>query len=389
MIQTWNSATKTYADMSAEKHQKTTSAQSSLAKLGIAALALTGIGGTATLLGALAARHSPNGPMPKVPESMALGRRSLDGYTPNRTNTETNGFVSHVGCLDVAGSPPCADSIIPVKPLQGYISMCMMMKDDPDFPEWLSHHRRLSIEAFYIYEHNSTQSILERMPRERLDRGDLRYQYINNFPNKTDMNPLMSVYSECMEVGKHHPWMVFIDADEFLVPSPGHVYLPDYMRHFEGHCALIINWMYVGSNNHTNRPQGGLVESYTKCAPKTTQLDYHTKVIGNPALIDDFVGRGTIQGPHQVHCRQGTTMVTEDGKPFHDLRQVIVPMENLTLYHYIIKSAEEFQQKVNRGGSTNMGRAAEFFHEVDDLAQEDCFAARDLARVMGPNSDIN
>jgi hypothetical protein len=291
--------------------------------------------------------------------------------------------LTHVDCLPQAGSPACAAPMSPARPLAGDLAICLMIQDELDFAEWLHYHRRLGVGAFYIFDHNSTLPLPQRMPVAELDRGDVYYQYINHFPNTTDMNHQMSVYSDCLELGKHHPWMAFIDADEYLVPAAGHVYLPDFLRQFQGQCALILNWRIMGSSNHTTRPAGSVLENYTRCAPKRTPLGHQTKIIANPLLLDDFVGRGTIQGPHLVFCRNQTNMVTEDNEIFEDMTPTTVPMEKLEVYHFIIKSKEEFSQKVVRGGGTGDKRDMSFFDEVDDLMSEDCFAGRDLARALG------
>ena len=211
----------------------------------------------------------------------------------------------------------------------------------------------------------------------------MRYQYINHFPNSTDENAQMSVYADCLEHGAHHSWMGFIDADEYLVPAPGNYYLPDYLRRFEGQCALILNWRLMGSNNHLTRQEGGLLEHYTRCAGKDIQLGHQTKIIANPRLLDDFVGRGSSQGPHLVYCRNGTSMVTEDLEPFADMGPSTVPMETLAVYHFMTKSRQEFAEKAVRGGATGDKRTLDFFDVVEALMTEDCFDARNLSRTMG------
>ena len=198
----------------------------------------------------------------------------------------------------------------------------------------------------------------------------------------------MAVYHECLRIGQQHPWMGFIDVDEFLIPAPGHVFLPDFLRTFEGHCALVVNWQVLGSNNHTTRPKGGLLENYVDCVPHHYYLNSWTKVIANPKLVRDFlyVGDSGLQGPHKVSCRAGTHMVTETMERVGAPDVYPIQMSQVALYHYATKSREEFAEREVRGSVSGYLRGFSFFDEVNANATEKCFAGRDLARALGDMS---
>jgi hypothetical protein len=293
-----------------------------------------------------------------------------------------------VRCVNQTGMPACPLAIRPAAPIRAELAICLIIRDDADFPEWLTYHRRLGVGAFYVFDHNSTLPLPQRMPSAGpgLDHGDVHYEYVNQFNDPTDTCPQMAVYHHCLQIGRHHPWMAFIDVDEYLVPSSGHLYLPDFLRRFSGQCALTLNWRMLGAANHTDRPQGGVLENYTRCVPRNNYLDWWTKVIASPQYMIDFETVGTTdnQGPHRVSCRNSTYMVTEYGDRYGAPNVVPVQMDKLALFHFATRSLADYQDRMHRGASSGDTRNMTFFEEVDSQSSEDCFEARDLARSLGP-----
>ncbi len=291
----------------------------------------------------------------------------------------------HVRCVDQDGSPACRAAIIPPQPMDSYLAICMMVRDDPDFPEWITHHRRLGVGSFYVYDHNSTIALPDRMPDDSLQRGDVHYEYINQFPIATDVCPQMAVLHECLEVAAHHPWVAFIDVDEYLVPAPGQLYLPDFMRQFEGACALILNWRQCGSNGHEARPAGGVVESYTKCLARDHYFNWWTKVVVHPSLVVDFsyLNGAGFQGPHAVQCRNDTHMLTESQQIYGTPEVFPVQADKLSVYHYATRSLEDYQARISKGASSGDVRQMRHFEEINQASTEDTFGARDLVRQLG------
>ena len=54
--------------------------------------------------------------------------------------------------------------------------------------------------------------------------------------------PQLQIYDICLQLyGARHKWMLFTDADEFVIlkQQPD---LPSFMRGYEGHAALVMNW---------------------------------------------------------------------------------------------------------------------------------------------------
>jgi hypothetical protein len=266
------------------------------------------------------------------------------------------------------------------------LAACMVIRDDPDFPEWVTYHRRLGVGAFYIYDHNSSVPLPDRVSGHELSHGDVRYQYINHFNDPRDQSPQMAVYHECLQVAQHHPWIAFIDVDEYIVPQPGKFFLSDYLRTFEGHCALTLNWRVLGSAGLETRPETGVVESYTKCVEADNPMSWWTKVIVNPQYVKDFrlVERSDFQGPHKVNCLDGHQMVSENRTLYDVTEYQAVMTQDISLYHYVTRSREDFEIRVARGeASAGELRDFSYFDWINSEANADCFDAQQLARLMG------
>jgi hypothetical protein len=286
-------------------------------------------------------------------------------------------LTSGISCRPHASMPTCPPSIVPAVPLSANLAVCMISRDEEDMVEWLTHHRKLGVGAFYLFDHNSTIPMTQTVPYSALSRGDVHYQYINHVEPGYAENPQMAVYRECLEnYGDRHDWFALIDADEYLMPSLDYLHLPTFLLRFEGHCALTLNWRVIGSSNHTHRPSGGVIENYTNCYEKDDRFHLFVKYIVNPKMLDHMVN------PHTVACRDGSKPMTENVEHFGGPDIHPINTDKVGLYHYILKSREEFERKHQRGGGTGDIRPREFFDEVDAKATHTCLRAQELAKVL-------
>ena len=58
-------------------------------------------------------------------------------------------------------------------------------------------------------------------------------------------------------------------------------------------------------------------------------------------------------------------MVTEDMDRFTDMGPIRVPMDALSVYHFMTKSWQEFAEKAVRDGATSDKGTLDFFDEVE------------------------
>lgn len=169
----------------------------------------------------------------------------------------------------------------------GYIAICAIVKDQrKDLRYWIEYHRWIGIDKFYIFDHNSSRSLLPGL-MDYARTGVVEYQYFagrpRTLPSFADTNQYRAYQACIKQHASRHRWLAFLDADEFVVFQPHavqqgitnvNVLLPPY----EKYGGLALNWMLFGSSGHVDKPKAGLFASYTSCVPQSHTESTHVKV---------------------------------------------------------------------------------------------------------------
>ena len=333
--------------------------------LSFATLVALACGGPAGILRSIDRRAPPRpGRWPTSPQNVTAAHppRPRGGSQPRRK--------SRLRCEPRDGGPPCPPTMVPTQPMHSAVSLCATVCNELDLPEWLDHHRRQGIGAFYLFDHGSLPP-LPNYAYDALAAGDVRYEYFNNVTS--GQWPLTAVYDTCIERFAHrHAWMAFIDADEYIILRQPQQTLPDLLQQFRPFGGLAINWRMFGSSNHSVRPPGRVVDNYVQCFPAHADNGRHVKVIANTAHL-----RGAGPDPHSFVYAPGYFAVNEKHQPVHGAFSVTVSITDVVLHHYSIKSWEDFLRKRARGEAHGGGRKwRSFFDEVNRDATELCLDAR-------------
>jgi len=137
------------------------------------------------------------------------------------------------------------------------LAVCSIFRDEARFlAEWLEFHRHAGVEHFYLYNDRSEDDYLEVLaPWVRAGLVTL-----TDWPEQT----LEQAYNHCLQARRGEvEWMAFIDLDEFLF-SPSARVLPDVLGDYEDVPAIFVFWALFGSAGHVARPEGPVIESYTR-----------------------------------------------------------------------------------------------------------------------------
>ncbi len=224
--------------------------------------------------------------------------------------------------------------------------------EDDYLVEWLEFHRMMGVEHFFVYDNGvqpSTKLLLDpyiaeglvsHIPFPNLDWPGLRRQWFDySRPSVQEI-----AYGHCItQYHRHYHFLLKIDVDEFVYPAQQrHATLVEAMRELDlaTTIGIEIPMRDFGSNHHTRKPDGLVIESYTKTRAGTREC----KSIGNAA----FIARKPLSNPHyftyRVSLRQrlsGATKVRSDSAA-----------ALFRLNHYFTKSREEYVRKgeINAGG---------------------------------------
>ena len=241
-----------------------------------------------------------------------------------------------------------------------YCSMCLIVKNEAEYlAEWINYYQLIGVEHFYIYDNNSNPP-LKSVLQPYIDKGLVTYHYDTRTIVQTH------VYNDCIRNhGKDNTWLGFFDTDEFLVLKQ-HTQVRDFLQNYEQFGALSIPWYLFGSNGHERKPKSQIY-AYTKHHVKSC----HYKTMVRPERIKDF-------NIHNVNEHMPGYYTVDETKqqvsgPF-TMRQC---SEFAQLNHYVVRSKEEFLQKVARGGPDGSRKPPEFFDLTNNQPMVDDFTIID------------
>ncbi len=224
--------------------------------------------------------------------------------------------------------------------------------------EWLDYHLLVGVTKFYIYDNESTDNIQEVL-KPYIANEIVHYV---KYPGKARQLP---AYNDAIE--KHRDLcrhMAFIDLDEFILPieENGNIahLVNNILSQTKSAAGLGINWSIFGSSGVENHETGFVCERFTKRGEKQHWGNRHIKTICNPRLVKTYVSA------HFPIYKLGAFSINESGTRLYAWYNKPVSWNFIRINHYIVKSKEEWQKKMNRGladreGVYHMSR----FHKYD------------------------
>jgi glycosyltransferase involved in cell wall biosynthesis len=237
---------------------------------------------------------------------------------------------------------------------------CTMFKNEARyFDEWITFHRAVGVEHFYLYNNGSTDNFREVL-EPWVQRG------IVTLFDWMDEGGQVAAFNDCVRRFRMQArWIAFLDVDEFLF-SPETRDLRTVLPRYEGHPAIFVYWILFGSNGHGQRPEGSVIENFTRCldleAAKSDdfqhgdalrQRDLYVtgwakdgKAIANPRLVRKYY-------VHQPEHVWKGVVIDEKFRP-HLRRMpgtVDLSCSVFRINHYWSKSIEDIRSKVLKGNA--------------------------------------
>lgn len=147
-------------------------------------------------------------------------------------------------------------------------------RDESNMKEWVAYHFLIGFDRIHVFDHLSETPLsheLSGIPNLTLSRIE------RPAPVKIQLMAFATNMAKTLEA----EWMLYLDADEFLVLN-GEITLDDLLKEYKYAHAIGINWLLFGSNGHVKEPKGLLIENYTK---SNATLDKHVKTIVRPNCV--------------------------------------------------------------------------------------------------------
>lgn len=143
--------------------------------------------------------------------------------------------------------------------------------------------------------------------------------------------------------------------------------------------VLVVHWLIHTSNGHLRR-QDSVRKAYTECMADPDaeaeglgpgdawprESNEHIKSLVKPSL---YGGNDT---PHNFHTLNNSREVDVAGRTIEHHWVRPVERDRVALHHYMVKSKEEYAEKLSRGNQGNLDRGWEFWDYVETFPKEPC-----------------
>lgn len=229
-----------------------------------------------------------------------------------------------------------------------------ILKDEaPYLDEWITFHRLMGFDHFYIYDNGSTDGTLDVLAKYQ-KQGIVTVIPWRNFSQV--LHPQKAANAHAIaNFSAPYRWVAFFDVDEFLF-SPTSDTLLEALNKIGDRICVSIPWQNFGTNGHRTRPDGLVIENYTEKAAfppvpgQRSLLRY--KTILDPSKV-------LAAGTHCFHFLDaGPVLINERGDmmqlhQFEDVKFAV--SEHFQLNHYFTRSEQELDQKRQKGRVSSKG----------------------------------
>lgn len=268
-----------------------------------------------------------------------------------------------------------------------YIALCLQACDEnPHIREWVLYHHMIGVNKFYVFDDGSSVP-MRGVLKDLIEAGLVEYTYYEELNGSSLERPGAtvqdSVYNTCLHrYGSRHTWMGFIDADEFIILHD-EMWLPGVLEEYTQYGGLVLYWKLFGSSGHVQRPAEGVLRSYTKCSLAPPEIRSNLKTIARTDACKEVVivhqckyrKDGSVP-PFAVDVH-GRRVDRSNAKTLarHDRQRV-------QLYHYITRSRQDWEVKVNRGPGTKNKRFKLSDFAAEDYSQGICTRGVEMGEVL-------
>ncbi len=169
----------------------------------------------------------------------------------------------------------------PINVICKKVCLFMNARDEKNIKEWVAHHLLLGFDKIIIFDHKSKNPI-----KDELNNFDNRVEVVNVSFLKLPIKIYLMKISAKIARNLNMDWMLYLDADEFLVLNNKYKGVKQLLSEFNHADALAINWLMFGSNNLEKEPDGLIIDNYTK---SNLILNDHVKTFVRPNRIINIV----------------------------------------------------------------------------------------------------
>ncbi len=257
------------------------------------------------------------------------------------------------------------------------IAICAIFKDEARYLlEWLAFHRLIGVDLFVLYDNGSTDGGPDLIRRSHF----ARHVTLIDWPGVGKQIPAYRDF--CANRAAKFDWAAIIDVDEFIMPVGGDtIREPLTRRAYSDYSSILLQWFVFGPSGHRRRPDGLVIENYTRRLTDSFPTNLHVK----PLVRGKAVSTAS-STPHIINV-SGPTCNTRGQTVLSYAEQPLECHDVLVVNHYFTKSRDDWVAKLRRGKADAPDPAAHpyadsIYYEVErDAKVEDRNALRFVPRL--------
>ncbi|HTH82121.1 MAG TPA: glycosyltransferase family 92 protein, partial [Mucilaginibacter sp.] len=231
--------------------------------------------------------------------------------------------------------------------------------------EWLVYHKMIGIDHFFLYDHEREQKLKDFLTPHADYLTVINY-WETGVEAEQQQDAQDYAYTHALNnYIKPYNWVVFLDADEFLV-FKAHSSVKEFLLDFKNEVSISLNWHMFGHNGFFNDPTRLItsslnrrmlwpfsdVKTITKTDaiaainnPHYCELKYGIRVDANKRPYVDEVYEGKTQVAHvnHYHCRSFKTWMkrAERGHANYSLKPYFTVESCLRLFAELTRDKNE------------------------------------------------
>ncbi|WP_233270484.1 glycosyltransferase family 2 protein [Chachezhania sediminis] len=271
-------------------------------------------------------------------------QRAIDSLE-GRTGTLTDG-------LPPLDQPISHDNIV---------VLTSMKNEGPFILEWIAYHRAIGVKHFLVYTNDCTDNTNDIL--NRLDEMGIVTRVDNPWNKDSKNKPQHVALKDAMTrpVIQNADWVLTIDVDEFVNIHVGDGTFADLFRATNDPNVISFTWKFFGNGGVHGYEDRPVIEQFTRCAPEfipKPRLGWgfksmihrsapYTRIgVHRPMHIEDEEAVDRVRWVNGSGRKMPEMLLTNNG--WRSTKRSL-GYRLATLNHYVLRSAESFLVKRDRG----------------------------------------
>ena len=230
--------------------------------------------------------------------------------------------------------------------------------EGPFLLEWVAYHRVIGFSRIVVVSNDcddGSDVLLDRLA----EAGALEH-IRQEVPAGTAPQANAERVARDAGVFRNGDWVMWLDADEFLLPSPPHHSVDDMIAVMGDAAALMVAWRFFGDNHHKHWPgrhvspdftlaakrrrgQNAQVKTLFRYGPEIARLDIHRPILAEGVTRADFPVITSTGNPADER------FFTPSSRPFNRLVGERRPYILGQVAHFSIRTPDMYVRKARRG----------------------------------------